>query len=142
MPSNRRTSKSIAVQSIGAFNSTQTLIQNLKEDLFRIIALPGGYYFCSWIDFSNLGTTEEVGIHTSMLDSVFKSLDSIEPGEFLNIEALQEFLTLRKDFEAWAPMYVTQKTDTYFKRDLESETKFKNFIQDKTEPVDPNNFKI
>lgn len=105
-------------------------ISRIKDDTFRVISLPEGYYFFGYIDFSKIALNQ-VQVMTDITDSTFKSVGKTPVMSMVDNPALINYLDLHISYSDWANSYLENSAKDEFRRDEEAEQAFKNFTTPK-----------
>lgn len=132
----------VQTQGLKAFQDMNDTLNRLKEDLFRVVELEQGYKFFGYLDLA-LVSEGEVVVSTSFVGIDYAEVD-VDINTFPNTQVLIKYLKLKADYVAWVQDYLKDypEHDTEFKRDLEAEKEFNNFIESQQNTVDANNFKL
>lgn len=105
-------------------------ISQIKDDTFRIISLPEGYYFFGYIDFSKIALNQ-IQVMTDITDSTFKSVGNNPIVSMSDNPALANYLDLHIKYSDWVNSYLESSAKDGFRRDVEAEKAFKNFTSPK-----------
>tara|TARA_B100000214_G_scaffold10057_1_gene7198 strand:+ start:36675 stop:37079 length:405 start_codon:yes stop_codon:yes gene_type:complete len=100
-------------------------LKKLRNDIYRIIELPNGYYFCGYVEFSSL-SSDILNVEIALLDMNFSKVESVDLVSFNRVVA-ESFLRIRADYQAWIQTYLSGG-ESSFRRDEEAEKLFSDFI--------------